>query len=80
MAAAMRKRTKKSARKGRKGGSVMRKTTGSGLEARVAKLEKNQKVIVGVLQVHQKALVTGGLLEARAKKVPALGGGRRKGK
>lgn len=76
MASAMRKRTKKSGK--RKGGSVMRKTSGSGLEARVSRLEKNQKVIVGVLQVHHEALVTGGLLEARAKKVPALGGGRRK--
>ena len=88
MASTMRKRRAKKTSgttKRRKGGSAMRKAGTSGLAARVATLEKghkkleaNDRIIVGVLEVHQRALVTGGLLEARAKKVPALGGGRRK--
>lgn len=66
-------------RKRKPGGAKKRASAkrSHGLEARVTKLEKNQKVIVGVLHSHQKALVGGGLLSARAKKsLPQLGGGR----
>lgn len=72
MAAAKRKRSKKSgARKG-----MAKRSGGKSLEARVTKLEKNQKVIVGVLEQHQRALVGGGLLEARAAR-KGLGAGRK---
>lgn len=45
------------------------------LEKRVARLEHNQKVIVGVLHAHDRALRSGGLLTGRAKRtLPAVGG------
>lgn len=45
------------------------------LEARVSKLEKNQKVIVAVLHTHEKALHAGGLLTGRSSR-KSLPGGR----
>jgi len=53
-----------------------KKGGGGSLEARVAKLEKNQKVIVAVLHTHEKALQTGGLLTGRSTRAKSLPGGR----
>lgn len=69
------KKTRK-ARKSAKGSRKRKSTRGhAGLAARVTKLEhattklqKDQKTIVAVVHAHQRALVSGGLLAARAAK------------
>lgn len=65
-------------KKGSGGTSGGKKKGGGGgsLEARVARLEKNQKVIVAVLHTHEKALQTGGLLTGRSTRAKSLPGGR----